>query len=115
MDLATQKALRLTGPGYLSLAKAVMPVDAAKTFLALPASEQAFGLSMFAAIGGDKKMFDSRQSEFKSLRTPQFISLENLQCVAAMANRLQKKGWIPAAVSDTERRLFGGQIGKWIR
>lgn len=115
MELATQKALRLTGPGYQSLANAVMPVEAAKTFLALPASDQAFGLSVFAAIGGDQKMVDNLQSEFKSLRTPQFISLENLRCVAGLANRLQKKDWIPAAVSDTQQRLCGGQTGKWIR
>lgn len=115
MELATQKALRLTGPGYPSLANAVMPGEAVKTFLVFPASEQAFGLSVFAAIGGDQKMVEILQGEFKSLRTPQFISLENLQCVAGMANRLQNHEWIPAALSDTQQRLYGGQAGKWIR
>ena len=115
MDLATQKARRLTGPGYPTLAKAVMPGEAVKTFVVLPASEQAFGLSVFAAIGGDQKMADSLQGDFKSLRNPQFISLENLQCVASMANRLQKHDWIPAAISEDQQRQYGGQAGKWIR
>lgn len=115
MELATQKEHRLTGPGYSSLANAVMPYEAAQTFLALPASDQAFGLSVLAAIGGDQSMVDRLQGEFKSLQTPQFISLENLQCVAGLANRLQKNDWIPAAVSDTQQRPYGGPAGKWIR
>lgn len=115
-SLMLEKQFRIRGTPYAALIGAVVADQLGRDdFLCMPASEQAYGLAVLAAAGGDSAMAERLTAEYMSLRQPQFIAVEHVKVALGAAARLQRNPWIPAALSDPRPHVYGGPVGKWIR
>lgn len=114
--VAIKNAARLPAQSYGDLIGAAVADKAGReSFLRMSASEQAFGLAVFAAAGKDDAMMKKLTAEFQSLRQPQYIALEHVSVTLNAAARMQRQPWIVAALSGRDPRPVGGAVGKRIR